>query len=172
MGRLLGQQTGLQVLCVGGQHLRRIISLVDRNGETRSFHVASVDAKNLKPILQKHIAKQATIYTDTATHYKKMRLGDAFAGHETVNHSAGEYARGDIHSNTVESYFGLLKRGIYGTYHHVSEAHLQRYINEFDFRFTHRTAAGVTDHERAIKALAQIKGKRLTYRRTQEVRTA
>jgi hypothetical protein len=95
-----------------------------------------------------------------------MGLASAFAAHETTNHFAGEYARpGGIHSNTVESYFGLLKRGIYGTYHHVSEAHLQRYLQEFDFRYTHRTAQGVTDHGRAIKALSQIQGKRLTYRR-------
>ena len=163
-GRGRRHRSGKLVRGIGGKHLKKIVSLVDRNGETRSFHIATIDAKNLKPILMKHIAKQATVYTDSAGHYKTMKLASNFAGHETVNHSAGEYARGDIHSNTVESYFGLLKRGIYGTYHHVSEAHLQRYINEFDFRFTHRTAAGVTDHERAIKALAQIRGKRLTYK--------
>jgi transposase-like protein len=151
----------------GGPHLRKIVSLVDRKGATRSFHIARIDAKNLKPILTAHIAKQATVYTDTAGHYRGMGLKNQFAAHETVNHSAGEYARpGGIHSNTVESYFGLLKRGLYGTYHHVSEAHLQRYINEFDFRFTNRTALGVEDHERVTKALGQIRGKRLTYRRT------
>ena len=151
----------------GSPRLHRIVSLVDRQGATRSFHVARIDAKNLKPILQAHIAKEATIYTDTAGHYKAIGVKDMFAAHETVNHSMGEYARdGGIHSNTVEGYFGLLKRGLYGTYHHVSEAHLQRYINEFDFRFTNRTAMGVNDHERAVKALAQIQGKRLTYRRT------
>ena len=98
--------------------------------------------------------------------YRKMGLATEYK-HETVNHSAGEYARpGGVHSNTVEGYFGLLKRGLYGTYHHVSEAHLQRYINEFDFRFTHRTAQGVNDMQRAVQALSQIRGKRLTYRRT------
>lgn len=151
----------------GGQHLRRIVSLVDRAGATRSFHIARIDSKNLKPILLNHIAKQAKVYTDAAGHYKKMGLKDEFAAHETVNHSIGEYARpGGIHSNTVESYFGLLKRGLYGTYHHVSEAHLQRYINEFDFRFTNRKTQGVDDHTRTLKALGQIRGKRLTYRRT------
>jgi transposase-like protein len=139
---------------------------VDRKGATRSFHVANIDAKNLKPILDRHIARSAKVYTDNAGHYKLMGLATEFAGHETTNHSAGEYARpGGIHSNTVEAYFGLLKRGIYGTYHHVSEAHLQRYLQEFDFRYTNRTAQGVNDHERAIKALCQIQGKRLTYRR-------
>jgi len=157
---------GPKVSGTGGMHLRKIVSLVDRQGATRSFHIASIDAKNLKPILQAHIAKQAKVYTDTAGHYKRMGLAKEYAAHETVNHSIGEYARpGGIHSNTVESYFGLLKRGLYGTYHHVSEAHLQRYLQEFDFRHTHRTAAGVNDTERAIKALSQIRGKRLTYRR-------
>jgi transposase-like protein len=152
---------------LGGAHLKKIVSLVDRKGATRSFHIANVDAKNLKPILQAHIAREANVYTDNAGHYKRMGLATEFATHETTNHAAGEYARpGGIHSNTVEAYFGMLKRGLYGTYHHVSEAHLQRYLNEFDFRFTHRTANGVNDHERAIKALGQIRGKRLTYRRT------
>ena len=150
----------------GGAHLRRIVSLVDREGKARSFHIASIDAKNLKPILLNHIAKQAQVYTDAAGHYRSMALASTFAGHETVNHSAGEYARGKVHTNTVEGYFGLLKRGLYGTYHHVSDAHLQRYIHEFDFRFTNRSAAGVEDQARAIKALGQIQGKRLTYRRT------
>lgn len=150
----------------GSPHLRKIVSLVDRTGATRSFHIASIDAKNIKPILQAHIAKQAKVYTDNAGHYKKMNLAGEFADHQTTHHGIGEYARpGGIHSNTVEGYFGLLKRGLYGTYHHVSEAHLQRYINEFDFRFTNRTALGVEDHQRVTKALGQIQGKRLTYRR-------
>ena len=85
--------------------------------------------------------------------------------HAMVNHSIGEYARGDIHSNTVEAYFGTLKRGLYGTYQHVSEAHLQRYLNEFYFRFTHRTSQGGTDEQRTNAALKGIEGKRLTYRR-------
>lgn len=153
----------------GGHHQHKIVSLVSRIGETRSFHIARIDAKNLKPILMNHIAKDTKVYTDTAGHYKKMNLKGEFATHETVNHSIGEYARdGGIHSNTVESFFGLFKRGLYGTYQHVSEAHLQRYINEFDFRFTNRTSQGVDDHTRTIKALGQIRGKRLTYRRTVE----
>lgn len=164
---------GPRVRGTGGVHLRKVVSLVDRKGATRSFHIANIDAKNLRPILMNHIAKEATVYTDNAGHYKRMGLSAEFAVHETTNHSAGEYARpGGIHSNTVESYFGLLKRGIYGTYHHVSEAHLQRYLQEFDFRYTHRTANNVNDNERAIRALAQIRGKRLTYRRTVEQQAA
>jgi transposase-like protein len=164
-GRARRFRDGPKVQGTGGVHLRKIASLVDREGATRSFHIANIDAQNLKPILTAHIAKQAKVYTDTAGHYKRIGLAEQFAAHETVNHSEGEYARGDVHVNTAEAYFGLLKRGLYGTYHHVSEAHLQRYVDEFDFRFTHRTANGVNDTERAIKALAQIRGKRLTYRR-------
>ncbi len=165
-GRARRFRDGPKVQGTGGVHLRKVVSLVDRKGATRSFHIASIDAANLKPILTAHIAKEATVYTDNAGHYKRMGLGSQFAAHETTNHSVGEYARpGGIHSNTVESYFGLFKRGLYGTYHHVSEAHLQRYLNEFDFRFTHRKANGVEDNARTVKALAQIRGKRLTYRR-------
>ena len=164
---------GPKVQGTGGVHLRKVVSLVDRKGATRSFHIANIDAKNLRPILMKHIAKKATVYTDNAGHYKRMGLAEHFASHETTNHYIGEYARpGGIHSNTVEAYFGLLKRGLYGTYHHVSEAHLQRYLQEFDFRYTNRTAQGVNDTERAIKALGQIQGKRLTYRRTVQQQAA
>jgi transposase-like protein len=150
----------------GSTHKHKIVSLIERDGKARSFHVARIDSKNLKPILTAHVAKQAQVFTDSASHYRSMNLTETFAGHETVNHLIGEYARGKVHTNTVEGYFGLLKRGLYGTYHHVSEAHLQRYINEFDFRFTNRSSQGVEDQARAIKALGQIKGKRLTYRRT------
>jgi hypothetical protein len=101
--------------------------------------------------------------TDTAGGY--MEMGKEFARHEMVDHGAGEYVRGDAHSNTVEGYFALLKRGIIGTYHHVSEAHLKRYLAEFDFRYSERSSLGVDDGERATKALQGIVGKRLTYRR-------
>jgi transposase-like protein len=138
----------------------KIFSLVERDGTTRSYHVANVDVNTLKPILLKHVAKDAELYTDSAYQYKKVK--PEFPKHQSVNHTAGEYARGNVHTNTVESYFGLLKRGLVGTYHHVSEAHLQRYVTEFDFRFSYRKA---TDAQRADAALRQIKGKRLTYRR-------
>ena len=101
--------------------------------------------------------------TDQATMYKKMGAG--FKSHETVNHAAKEYARGDVTTNTVEGYFGILKRGIHGIYQHVSPEHLNRYVNEFSFRYNQR---GVTDSERAESALRGISGKRLTYRRSVE----
>lgn len=153
-----------------GHHRTRVVSLVSREGKTRSFHVANVDADNLKPILMAHIAKDSHLMTDGASHYKK--IGKKFALHESTNHTQKQYAKDSkvegvrAHSNTVESYFGILKRGIVGTYHHVSEHHLQRYVNEFDFRFSNRTANGVNDFERALNLLVGVKGKRLTYQTT------
>ena len=93
-----------------------------------------------------------------------MRIGEEFAGHESTEHGAGEYVRGDAHTNTVENYFSILKRGIYGVYHHVSFEHLPRYLAEFDFRYSNRAKLGVNDGERVAYALAGARGKRLTYR--------
>ena len=154
----------------GGAHRAKVLSLVSREGKTRSFHVANVDADNLKPILLSHIAKDTHLMTDGARHYKV--IGKEFDLHESTNHSQKQYAKDSevkgvrAHSNTVESYFGILKRGITGTYHHVSEHHLQRYVNEFDFRFSNRSANGVEDFERAVNLLVGVKGKRLTYQTT------
>jgi transposase-like protein len=116
----------------GGDHKMKILSLVDREGEKRSFHVTSVNADTLRPIMTAQIDKKARLMTDDAKVYNK--IGKHFASHESVNHSAKEYARGDVTTNTVESSFAILKRGLYGTFHSVSEKHLQRYANEFDFR--------------------------------------
>ncbi len=147
----------------GYAHKMKIVSLVERNGEKRSFHVANVTAKTVAPILRDQVAKKARLITDEARVYKK--IGKEFAGHESVNHSAGEYARGDVTTNTVESSFAILKRGLYGTFHHVSEAHLQRYATEFDFRWNTRQKLGYSDTDRAAIALKGIEGKRLIYRR-------
>src|SRR4051794_38083554 len=92
-------------------------------------------------------------------------LGPIFAKHETVNHSIKEYVRGDAHTNTVEGYFSILKRGVYGTYHHISQQHLKRYLAEFDFRYNERIALGINDRQRMEKSISGIVGKRLTYRR-------
>ncbi len=100
--------------------------------------------------------------TDEGGQY--YRVGKEFARHETINHSADEYVRGDVHTNTIEGYFSILKRGIIGTYHHVSPQHLKRYLGEFDFRYNERLALGVNDKARAAKAIIGIAGKRLTYR--------
>jgi transposase-like protein len=165
----MGAQKGEKIV-KGGSHRSKVVSLVSREGKTRSFHIANVDADNLKPILLANIAKDSHLMTDGANHYRK--IGKEFALHESTNHTQKEYAKDSkvtgvrAHSNTVESYFGILKRGIVGAYHHVSEHHLQRYVNEFDFRFSNRVANGVNDFERALNLLVGVKGKRLTYQTT------
>ncbi len=142
----------------------KVVSLVERNGEKRSYHVANVTAKTVGPILREQVAKNARLMTDESGVYN--RVGKEFANHEKVNHSSGEYARGDVTTNTVESSFAILKRGLYGTFHHVSEAHLQRYANEFDFRWNTRSKLGFNDMDRADVVVKGIQGKRLTYRPT------
>ncbi len=144
-------------------HKMKVVSLVERNGEKRSFHVANISPTTLRPILQSHIAKKAALMTDEHGTYTK--LGRDFASHDVVNHSAKEYARGHVTTNTVESSFALLKRGLVGTFHSVSEQHLQRYVTEFDFRWNTRQSLGFNDTDRAAVTLKNIGGKRLTYRR-------
>jgi transposase-like protein len=145
-------------------HQMKVVPLVERDGQKRSYHVPNVNPNTLRPILNAQIAKQARLMTDESSIYK--RIGKAFGSHETVNHSAKEYSRGDVTTNTVEASFALLKRGLHGTFHSVSEQHLQRYVTEFDFRWNTRQALGFNDTDRAAAALKNISGKRLTYRRT------
>ena len=147
----------------GGSAKESVVALVERDGRVRSHHVATVNATTLRPILKAQIDAQSWIMTDEAKVYPAVTT--TFAGHSKVNHGIGEYVRGISHTNTVESYFATLKRGIIGTYHHVSAAHLKRYIGEFDFRYNERSALGVTDFERMTKSIGGIVGKRLTYRR-------
>lgn len=147
----------------GYAHKMKVVSLVERGGKKRSFHVANVTAKTVTPILRANISKKARLMTDETKVYNKV--GKEFASHEKVNHSAGEYARGDVTTNEGESSFAIFKRGLYGTFHHVSEAHLQRYATEFDFKWNHRIKLGFDDTARTVEALKGISGKRLTYRR-------
>ena len=147
----------------GGKGKAPILSLVERDGSVRSFHVANVTARTLRPIIASAVNKASYLMTDDALVYSAVTKD--FAGHGTVNHSAEEYVRaGFWHTNTVENYFSILKRGIVGTYHHVSETHLYRYAAEFDFRYNRRSGLGVSDTERAAAAVRGIAGKRLTYR--------
>lgn len=139
-------------------------ALVERGGRVGSFHVASVSAKNLRPILHEQLDRASTIMSDDAGQYRILSLD--FARHESINHSIDKYVRGDAHTNTIEGYFSLLKRDINGTYHHVSPAHLKRYLAEFDFRYNKRVALGVDDQQRADKVLKGIVGKWLTYETT------
>lgn len=138
-----------------------VFSLVERDGKVRSFHVPSVNHRNLRPILVAHVDRKSYLMTDEAGLYK--RVGREYAGHGTVNHSIEEYVRGTFwHTNTIEGYFSIFKRGINGVYQHVSQKHLKRYLGEFDFRCNERD---IDDTARAAKAVAGIKGKRITYRR-------
>jgi transposase-like protein len=152
-----------------GAHIskkQQVVALVEREGRVRAFHIAHITAETLKPILNEQIAKSARLMTDSAGLY--IKIGRDFASHETVNHMAREYARGDVTTNTVEGYFGILKRGLKGVYQHVSPAHLHRYVNEFSFRYNNRVALDIDDRERCRIALEGISGKRLTYRRPAE----
>jgi transposase-like protein len=148
----------------GGAGKEAVFSLVERGGKVRSHHVAAVTAATLRPILKVHVHEATSVMTDEGATDKS--IGRDFKKHGTVNHSIGEYVRGDIYTNTVEGYFSILKRGIYGTYHHVSQQHLKRYLCEFDFRYNERVALGVNDVERAEKAVRGTVGKRLTYQDT------
>jgi transposase-like protein len=148
----------------GFAHKHAILSLVERGGKVRSFHVEGTSAAHLVPILRANIAKEASVMTDDAGQY--AHLGEDFASHESVNHSAGEYGRGSAHTNTVEGYYSIFKRGMKGIYQHCSERHLHRYVAEFDFRYSNRVRLGVDDIERTDRALKGIVGKRLTYRTT------
>ena len=147
----------------GHGHKNAVLSLVERGGQVRSFHVDGTSAADVMPIIRKNVAKETSMMTDEGGHYS--RLGSDFASHESVSHKADEYVRGDVHTNTVEGYFSIFKRGMKGVYQHCSEKHLHRYIAEFDFRYNNRTALGVDDMERAEKLSKGIIGKRLTYRR-------
>jgi transposase-like protein len=141
-----------------------VVSLVERDGRVRSNHVPEVTAKTLGPILAAQMAGASYVMTDESPVYPKIAKG--FAGHGTVNHSIEEYVRGNFwHTNTIEGYFSILKRGVVGTFHHVSQQHLKRYLAEFDFRYNERKALGMDDAARTRKAIKGIVGKRLTYRR-------
>ncbi|MFA4901822.1 MAG: IS1595 family transposase [Desulfobaccales bacterium] len=148
----------------GYAHKNAVFALVERNGGVRSFHVPNVTADTLKPILKEHVSDNAHLITDDAGQYRHM--SEEFAIHEVIAHSNSEYVRGNVHTNTIEGFFSIFKRGIYGVYQHVSVAHLHRYTAEFDFRYNYREKLGFDDSMRATKALKGIAGKRLTYRRT------
>lgn len=152
-----------------GQHLNVILSLVERGGSVRSYHIEGGTVSQVIPIVYDNIDRETQVMTDAAQLYK-YRL-QHFASHDRVDHTKGEYARYEdgkpvITTNTVEGYFSVFKRGMRGTYQHCKEKHLHRYLAEFDFRYNNRSALNVEDKERATKAIVGAKGKRLTYRRT------
>lgn len=147
----------------GIHHKHAVLTLVSRDGEARSFHVESANQANILPIIRENLAAEAKVVTDDAGHYRNL---DKDFMHAFVNHSAGQYGRGEIHTNTIEGYYSIFKRGMKGVYQHCSEKHLHRYLAEFDFRYSNRRALGVEDNERAVRAVMGAKGKRLTYRTT------
>ena len=137
-----------------------VFLLVERGGIARSFRVANVTGETLGGAIRQHVDPDAHLRTDAFKSY--IKVGREYASHEMIDHNF-EYVRGDAHTNTAESYFAILKRGINGVYHHVSPAHLHRYLSEFDFRYNNREANGVDDAERTRRALAGVEGKRLMY---------
>ena len=140
---------------------KAVVALVERDGRARSFHVANVNAKTLRPLLFTNVDRSSALMTDESPVY--TGIGREFSYHGTVNHSASQYVTtgGWKHSNTAENFFSIFKRGVIGTYHHMSEAHLGRYCAEFDFRYNTRT---MSDTERTAEAIKGARGKRLMYR--------
>lgn len=150
------------------RNMCKVVSLVDRNsGRARSYVVDNVSAKSIKPILEENIAREARLMTDEAPHYKA--LGKEYRKHDSVNHARDEYVNREdntIHTQTIEGYFGIFKRGMRGVYQHCDKKHLHRYLSEFDFRYSNRVALGIDDTQRTEKAIKATVGKRLLYQAT------
>jgi transposase-like protein len=170
----IGRVEGLPKSKAGYAHKNAVLTLVERGGSARSFHIDGSAISDIMPIVRENVAREATVMTDEAKHY--YDVADDFAGHKTVKHSDDEYVRHDVwvegdkihfdvvHTNTVEGYYSIFKRGMKGVYQHCKEKHLHRYLSEFDFRYSNRVRLGCGDVERTERALRGIVGKRLTYR--------
>jgi transposase-like protein len=146
----------------GGQEKFKVMSLVERGGSVRSIHVDYLTAQTAGHVVLNNIDRKSALMTDESNIYKWV--GTVYASHESVNHSREEWVRGLAHTNTIEGFFSIFKRGMKGVYQHCSEKHLHRYLAEFDFRYNTRSAVGIEDAERAERALKGVAGKRLTYR--------
>lgn len=146
----------------GSQYRNIVLTLVERGGSARSFHVDGTTVGTLVPIIRANIRQESALHTDQASWYRG--IGVHYADHQTVNHQEDEYVRGDVTTNTVEGFYSIFKRGMKGVYQHCAEKHLHRYLSEFDFRYSHRVALGFNDEARTDKVLKGIVGKRLTYR--------
>ena len=158
----IGRLEGVPKQKTGGAHKNIVLTLVERGGIARSFHIDSTSIADIAPILKANLSRESRLMTDEARHYKEP--GREFASHDAVNHGAYEYARGEITTNTVEGYYSIFKRGMKGVYQHCAEKHLHRYLSEFDFRYSNRVRLGVNDEARTNRAIKGIVGKRLTYR--------
>jgi transposase-like protein len=159
----IGRVEGMAKGRAGGAHKNAVLTLVERGGSARSFHLDNMKMEQIAPLVLQNVLRESHLMTDEARHYNA--IGKGFAAHDAVRHSIGEYVRdGNVHSNTVENYYSIFKRGMKGVYQHCKEKHLHRYLAEFDFRYSNRVALGVNDVARADRALKGIVGKRLTYR--------
>ena len=157
----IGREPGMPVK-PAYHHKMKVVSLVDRTTkQAKSFVVDNLNAATLAKIMDENIAKEAILFTDDAKMYR--RIAKRFADHQSVDHTASEYVRGEVHTNTIEGFFSIFKRGMKGTYQHCEKGHLHRYLAEFDFRYSNRVALGCDDQTRAHNALMGVVGKRLTY---------
>jgi transposase-like protein len=141
---------------------RAVVSLVVRGGKSRTFYTPQINKLTMNQIIAENLHPASRLHTDESRLYNDAL--QMVSQHEKVQHAAGEYVRGETHTNTVEGYFSIFKRGMKGIYQHCSEKHLQRYLSEFDFRYSNRIALGVNDPSRTDLAIKGIVGKRLTYR--------
>jgi transposase-like protein len=162
----IGRKKGVPVPKGGYGHKHAVLGLVERGGKVRTVHINEVTKESVSEVVRENVTRESWLMSDEAKHY--LAVGKEMAGHSQINHGRGEYVDPEdatIHTNTIEGYFGLFKRGMKGIYQHCAEKHLHRYLAEFDFRYNARTALGFTDRERAELLVAGIRGKRLTYRR-------
>ena len=161
----IGREPGVEMGKGGVRHKMKVLALVDREtGRSRSIVMDHISAADVWPHLRHNLAREARLVTDEYPVY--VPIGRAFASHDSVNHHAGEYVRGHVHTNTIEGYFSIFKRGMKGIYQHCGKKHLHRYLTEYDFRYSFREANGFNDGERSVQALRGIVGRRLTYART------
>ena len=166
----IGQEPGVKMGKGGTRHRMKVVTLVDRaTGRARSMVVDKLNIATVTEIAKANIVDQARLMTDEAGFY--VRMGQHYE-HGFTAHSSGQYVRGDIHTNTVEGYFSIFKRGMKGVYQHCAKKHLHRYLAEFDFRYTNREAVGYNDADRSVQAVKGIVGKRLTYKSAGERATA
>ncbi|CAN5336731.1 IS1595 family transposase [soil metagenome] len=149
---------------------RAVLGLVERGGRVRTMHVEAATAAHVREVIVANVSRESILHTDESRLYTK--LGAEFDDHKTINHSEGEYVRGTVHTNTVENVWSVFKRGMHGTYQHCGEAHLHRYLAEFDFRYNRRSKLKITDSMRAEDIVRMSEGKRLTYRRIGEAQDA
>jgi transposase-like protein len=151
----------------GVKQMMKVVSLVEREtGRARSIVIDRYSVDDVTLVVEANLHREAHLLTDESGFYR--RVGQQFRSHNTVNHSRDEYVRRDnplIHTNTIEGYFSIFKRGMRGVYQHCAKKHLHRYLAEFDFRYSMRAAMGVNDQQRAVQALLGVQGKRLTYQR-------